>query len=202
LDLNKFGGRFKYSKVQSLIDSVNYAITSNITSVIMRRDLNALIGNNTQYELCFGNKFHTPYDSYNIVSTSFKIINKTEDVYLADRKINSSKGEIFFFTYVNGESPKIIKNNAGTVNYTTGEILIDTVNITATEVDNDIVQVQSMPESNDVIGLRDLYIKFDVGSSKISLIKDVISSGENTSGSRLTSQTSYATQTYVRTATI
>jgi len=202
LDLNKFGGRFKYSKVQSLIDSVNYAITSNITSVIMRRDLNALIGNNTQYELCFGNKFHTPYDSYNIVSTSFKIINKTEDVYLADRKINSSKGEIFFFTYVSGGTPKIIKNNAGTVNYTTGEILIDTVNITATEVDNDIVQVQSMPESNDVIGLRDLYIKFDVGSSKISLIKDVISSGENTSGSRLTSQTSYATQTYVRTATI
>lgn len=103
---------------------------------------------------------------------------------------------------MSGGTPKIIKNNAGTVNYTTGEILIDTVNITATEVDNDIVQVQSMPESNDVIGLRDLYIKFDVGSSKISLIKDVISSGENTSGSRLTSQTSYATQTYVRTATI
>lgn len=201
LDLNKFGGRFKYSKVISLIDNVNYAITSNITKVIIRRDLNAVVGVNAQYELCFGNRFHVSQNEYNIISTYFRINGISGNIYLADRKINSEKGEIFFLGYVPGGTPQVVKNNAGTVNYTTGEILIDTVNITSTEVGDEIIQVQAIPESNDVIGLRDLYIKFDVGSSKIGLIKDVISSGENTSGSRLATQTSYVQQKFVRTAT-
>ena len=38
VELNKFGGRFKYSKVSTLIDRINNGITSNITKVIIRRD--------------------------------------------------------------------------------------------------------------------------------------------------------------------
>lgn len=197
IDLNKFGGRFKYSKVSSLIDNVNYAITSNITSVIIRRDLVAEIGFNAQYEICFGNQFHTPKDSYNINSTAFRITGISENVYLADRKISSTLGEIFFFTYEQS-TPKVIKRNAGTVNYTTGEILIDTVNITATAAPNNVVEIQAVPLSNDVIGLKDLYVNFDVGSSKINLIRDVVSSGENTSGTRLTTQTSYYQPGFIR----
>lgn len=197
IDLNKFGGRFKYSKVSSLIDNVNYAITSNITSVIIRRDLVAEIGFNAQYEICFGNQFHTPKDSYNINSTAFRITGISENVYLADRKISSTLGEIFFFTYEQS-TPKVIKRNAGTVNYTTGEILIDTVNITATAAPNNVVEIQAVPLSNDVIGLKDLYVNFDVGSSKITLIRDVVSSGENTSGTRLTTQTSYYQPGFIR----
>ena len=41
VDLNKFGGRFKYSKVQQIIDNTDTAITSNITKIIIRRDLKA-----------------------------------------------------------------------------------------------------------------------------------------------------------------
>ena len=58
MNINKFGGRFKYSKIVQLIDRVDNAITSNITKVIMRRDLKALKDQFAQYELCFGNKFH------------------------------------------------------------------------------------------------------------------------------------------------
>ena len=39
VDMNKFGGRFKYSKIQQVIDSTDTAITSNITRVRIRRDL-------------------------------------------------------------------------------------------------------------------------------------------------------------------
>jgi hypothetical protein len=42
LDFNKFGGRFKYSKVLSVIDRTDTAITSNITKVRIRRDLKTL----------------------------------------------------------------------------------------------------------------------------------------------------------------
>ena len=43
VEMNKFGGRFKYSKVNQLIDRVHDGITSNITKVKVRRDLKALI---------------------------------------------------------------------------------------------------------------------------------------------------------------
>jgi hypothetical protein len=56
--MNRFGGRFKYSKVLQLIDRVDNAITSNITKVKIRRDMKVLKNQFAQYELCFGNKFH------------------------------------------------------------------------------------------------------------------------------------------------
>ena len=36
--------------------------------------------------------------------------------------------------------------------------------------------------SNDVVGLRDLYLNFDLSETKINMIKDVISSGDEISG--------------------
>ena len=41
-DVNKFGGRFKYSKVLNVVDNIDKAITSNITRVRISRNLNAL----------------------------------------------------------------------------------------------------------------------------------------------------------------
>ena len=35
LDLNKFGGRFRYSKTQQIIDNTNTSITSNITKRLL-----------------------------------------------------------------------------------------------------------------------------------------------------------------------
>ena len=63
-DVNSFGGRFKYSKIIGLIDDCDKSITSNITKVKMRRDLNPEINSFATYELCFGNKIHTKDGGY------------------------------------------------------------------------------------------------------------------------------------------
>jgi len=198
IDVNKFGGRFKYSKAISLIDSVDSSITSNITLVTIRRNLKAVLGQFAQYEICYGNMFHTQESSYNIVSTGFTIEGITETVYLADEVINRDKGRIFFFTYTEGGTPNIIKKNAGTVDYMHGEILIDTVNILSTVIANNVVEIQAIPHSNDIVGLRDLYVKFDMSNTTINMIQDLIASGENTSGSRFVHTHSYYTPTYTR----
>jgi len=198
IDVNKFGGRFKYSKAISLIDSVDSSITSNITLVTIRRNLKAVLGQFAQYEICYGNMFHTQESSYNIVSTGFTIEGITETVYLADEVINRDKGRIFFFTYTEGGTPNIIKKNAGTVDYMHGEILIDTVNILSTVIANSVVEIQAIPHSNDIVGLRDLYVKFDMSNTTINMIQDLIASGENTSGSRFVHTHSYYTPTYTR----
>ena len=70
--LNSFGGRFKYSKVLRVIDATDAAITSNITNVRIRRDLKAKINAPTQYEICYGNRFHVNASGKNIKSTGFK----------------------------------------------------------------------------------------------------------------------------------
>ena len=66
VDMNRFGGRFKYSKILQLIDRVDSAITSNITKVRIRRDMKVLTNQFAQYELCFGNMFHINPGGYNI----------------------------------------------------------------------------------------------------------------------------------------
>ena len=198
IDVNKFGGRFKYSKAVSLIDSVDTSITSNITLVTIRRNLKAVLGQFAQYEVCFGNMFHTQENSYNVVSTGFTIQGVVGTVYLADEVINREKGRIFFFTYTEGGTPVIIKKNAGTVDYMHGEVLIDTVNILSTSIANDVVEIQAIPHSNDIVGLRDLYVKFDMTNTTINMVQDLIASGENTSGSRFPHTHSYYTPTFTR----
>ena len=198
IDVNKFGGRFKYSKAVSLIDSVDSSITSNITLVTIRRNLKAVTGQFAQYELCFGNMFHTQESSYNVVSTGFTIEGISGTVYLSDEVIDREKGRIFFFTYTEGGTPVIVKKNAGTVDYMHGEVLIDTVNIISTVIQNNVIEVQAIPHSNDIVGLRDLYVKFDMSNTTINMVQDLIASGENTSGSRFVHTHSYYTPTYTR----
>ena len=198
IDVNKFGGRFKYSKVTCLVDSVDSSITSNITRVLIRRNLKAVLGQFAQYEVCFGNMFHTQESAYNVVSTGFTIEGVTGTVYLADEVINREKGRIFFFTYTEGGTPNIVKKNAGTVDYMHGEVLIDTVNILSTVIANNVVEIQAIPHSNDIVGLRDLYVKFDMTNTTIEMIPDLIASGENTSGSRFVHTHSYYTPTFTR----
>ena len=198
IDVNKFGGRFKYSKAVSLIDSIDSSITSNITLVIIRRNLKAVLGQFAQYEVCFGNMFHTQESAYNVVSTGFTIEGVTGTVYLADEVINREKGRIFFFTYTEGGTPNIVKKNAGTVDYMHGEVLIDTCNILSTVIENGVIEIQAIPHSNDIVGLRDLYVKFDMTNTTINMIPDLIASGENTSGSRFVHTHSYYTPTFTR----
>jgi hypothetical protein len=190
-DVNKFGGRFKYSKLVRIIDDVDTAITSNITRVVIRRNLKAAVNQFAQYELCFGNQFHINSKGFNIKSTGFRISGEADTVYLTDVPNKDSNGNLdgsgtgvisIVKPDPNGLTNRVVIKSAGTVNYTTGEILLTTINITSTDLDNNIVQVQAYPESNDIIGLKDLYLNFSVADSTINMVKDTISSGEQISG--------------------
>ena len=190
VEINKFGGRFKYSKVSTLIDRVDNGITSNITKVIVRRDLKALLNQFAQYELCFGNKFNINPAGYNIKSTGFIINGFNDTAYITDipnkntagNLDGSNMGTLSVVTKNNKGEQRVIDKDAGVVNYKKGEVILNTINITSTVSENNIIEVQAFPESNDVIGLKDLYLSFDVSKSTINTIKDVISSGEDVSG--------------------
>ena len=182
-DVNKFGGRFKYSKVLNVVDNIDRAITSNITRVRMRRNLNALVNQFAQYELCFGNQFNVKPEGLNIKSTGFKILGTIETVYFTDVP-NADKltGTISVVRKNAAGETIVVVKSAGTVDYVHGEINLSTINIISTDKPNNIVEVQAFPESNDVLGLQDLYLDFNIPSSQINMVKDTITSGEQISG--------------------
>jgi hypothetical protein len=202
VELNKFGGRFKYSKVNTLIDRVDNGITSNITKVIIRRDLKALLNQFAQYELCFGNKFNINSAGYNIKSTGFTINGFNDIAYITDvpnktasgSLDGSNMGTLSVITKNNRGEQRVIVKDAGVVDYMKGEVILNTINITSTVSENNIIEVQAFPESNDVVGLKDLYLNFDVSKSTINTIKDVIASGEDVSG--IVFQRDYYTSSY------
>lgn len=202
-NINQFGGRFKYSKLCQTIDNVDDAISSNITRVKIRRNLNALIETPGQYELCYGNRFHINPEGFNVKSTGFTIAGSTELYYFTDvpnkkgdgTLDGSGKGILTVTRDIRDSSGNYMidrtLNPVGTVDYVKGELIINTITITSTVESNNIIEIQAVPESNDVIGLKDLYLSFDVSNSTINMVRDTITSGEQTSGVGYKSTSSY-----------
>ena len=206
-DLNKFGGRFKYSKMLNVIDNIDDAISSNITRVRIRRNLKALTNQFAQYELCYGNRFHINPEGKNIKSTGFTIEGQTDMLYFTDIPNKNTDGSLDgsgrgVIAIVKGDNElsqgQLIVASAGIVDYEHGEVIVSTVNITSTQRDNNIIEIQAFPESNDVIGLKDLYLSFAVGDSSINMVKDTITSGEQISGVGYKVTSSYANGALVR----
>ena len=183
VSMNKFGGRFKYSKIQQTIDNTSTAITSNITKVIIRRDLKAALNQFAQYELCFGNQFHVNQKGFNIKSTGFTIAGRAKTAYITDIPNDDLKtGIISIVTIESDQIYNVVVKSAGTVDYIKGEVILNTVNITSTLNDDGIIEVQAIPESNDVVGLKELYLNLSLSKSKINMVRDVISSGDEITG--------------------
>ena len=191
--INKFGGRFKYSKLGQIIDGADSSITSNITRVILRRNMKVLLNQSAQYELCYGNKFKKNIGGFNIKSTGFTLANQTGTLYFTD--VPNATGNMGTLSVVRESSTAneytVIIKSAGTVDYDKGEVIINTINVTSTSKDNNIIEIQAFPDSNDVIGLKDLYLSFSVADSTINMVKDTISSGEQISGVGYKTTSSY-----------
>ena len=200
-ELNSFAGRFKYSKVSSLIDNTSTSITSNITKIKIRRDLQPEYNKLATYEICFGNEFHIKklnFDGrgYNIKSTGFTIKDVSGTLYMSDVPKTDEIGIIFFFKLVDGV-PVIVNNNAGTVNYMRGEIKLTTLIFTSS-ISTAGIEIEAIPESNDVLALKDIYLELDTTKLNVSVLEDVITSGENTSATQYAVTSSYVNGNYTR----
>ena len=200
-NLNRFGGRFKYSDSVSVIDETNKAITSNITKIIMRRDLKPVFNSFAQYELCYGNQFHVNKDGKNIKSTGFTISGRSDTLYFTDipnPDLKTGQLAVIQLAEVAADSSAVVLPSAGTVDYVKGEIIINTLNITSTTLGNGLIEIQAFPESNDIIGLKDLYLQLDMSNTKINMVRDTISSGQQISGIGYRTTSSYSNGTLIR----
>jgi hypothetical protein len=201
-ELNRFGARFKYSKYLKVIDDSDSAITSNITKIVIRRDLKAVLNSFSSYEICYGNQFHIKdRNGYNIKSSGFGVSGISDTVYLSDIPNSSGLGRIILFTLGNTSTPTIINQNAGTIDYSKGEINLGPINIVSTtkqSFSQPIIEISAIPKSNDVIGLQDLYLQLDINNSVVNMLSDDVESGLDISGSSYKITSSYTNGNLVR----
>jgi len=204
-EMNKYGARFKYSKFLKIIDDSQDAVTSNITTVNMRRDLRVQINTWAEYTIGFGNAFHIrSMNGYNIKSSAFRVNGiANADVYISDiPNVNRITGSLFLFTVpaINSATPTIVKRNIGNINYVSGIITLNPINIQSGMMKDGqtTIEIGVIPSSNDVIGLQDLYLQLDISSSTFEMVVDEIASGLDPSASNYLVSSSYSNGALVR----
>ena len=203
-ELNKYGARFKYSKFLKIIDDSHESVTSNITTIQIRRNLRVTLNAFAEYQIGFGNEIHIKsMDGYNIKSSGFRISDFQETIYLSDiPDTNRTTGSIFFFTVpsINSTTSTIVKRNVGRIDYKKGIITLNPIQILSGKVKDgqSIIEISAVPQSNDVIGLQDLYLQLDINKSVFEMIPDEISSGLDPSASNYIVTSSYSNGNLVR----
>jgi hypothetical protein len=168
-DTEKFGGKFRYSKIVGVIDSSDRSIKSNLSTIVMRKDFYPSLNSNTYYELCFNNPFLND-STTNTMSSSGFIVQKypTYTVYLEDRS-----GKIVLYRLDSQTGEKIVLNqNQGLINYTTGEIQIFDLNIIKGSFSDNRIQIRVKPEYNDIIAKREIFLDVDIDNSLFTLIQE------------------------------
>ena len=196
--LENFTGMFRYSAVGKTIDDADTSILSNITKVKMYKYITPTLSSGLKYTLSFNNAFYNPHSGHNssaggiVSSTGFKINNdsSTNEHFLDD----DGAGNIRVY-YLSGTVRVYTDSSFGTVNYTTGEIILTSANITSiSNVDGAAstqIRVTTIPSSNDIIPVRNQVLEIDTANSTISGSVDEIESGSSQAGTTYTTTSSY-----------
>ena len=186
---NKFGGKFKYSKAQNIIDGAERSITSNITKIMMRKNITVDLNSRVNYNICYGNRINQQTSvNPSIISSGFKIVGDDVNTYF----LNDDGAGTLRLYYVKGTGEfEYIDGLWGSVDYDMGEIVINDLIIQSTSVANNSLQIKAVPKSNDLVSLRETYISLGIDNSVITVVEDTISSGSNLSGTGVIPESSY-----------
>ncbi len=175
-DLERFNGKFKYSKLVGLIDAADVGITSNITRIRMKKNIEALTNVFASYKVCYGNVISQNTD---LISTGFKLTGENQEYIWYLEKFGTSDIAIY---RIDGSEKKYYSQNIGTIDYSMGEININGINISSTVGSTPYISVSLVPASNDIIALRDLYLTIADSDITVTTVLDEISSSSRTSG--------------------
>jgi len=194
--LQQFDGVFRHSKITGLVDDVDNSILSNVTSLLVRKTFTPTISSSTRYDIYFRNGIFNPHTGHKsgtggvITTSGFKVPND-EKVYFLDDDGNGNIRRYYFVgavrTYVN--------TTQGTVNYTTGQITINSLTVASVEnirgASSTIIEVTVEPASYDIVPVRDQILDIDTANSTITVEVDTFVGGSADAGIGYTTTSNY-----------
>ena len=188
---------FRYSAVTKTIDEADTSILSNITKVKMYKFITPTLNSGLKYTLSFNNAFYNPHSGHNssaggvVSSTGFKIYGDDTNEHFLD---DDGAGNIRVY-YLSGTTRIYTSSTYGTIDYTTGEIILTSANITSiSNVDGAAstrIRVTVLPDSNDIVPVRNQVLSIDTANSTVSGSIDEIESGSSQAGTSYTTTSSY-----------
>ena len=195
--LENFTGMFRYSALTKTIDESDTSILSNITKVKMYKFITPTLNSGLKYTLSFNNAFFNPHSGHNtgaggiVSSTGFKILGDDTNEHFLD---DDGAGNIRVY-YLSGTTRIYTSSTYGTIDYTTGEIILTSSNITSiSNVDGAAstrIRVTVSPDSNDIVPVRNQVLSIDTANSTVSGAIDEIESGSSQAGTSYTTTSSY-----------
>ena len=195
--LENFTGMFRYSRLLETVNDADTSILSNITTVKMYKYITPTLSEGLKYTLSFNNAFFNPHSGHNsaaggiVSSTGFKILGDDTNEHFLD---DDGAGNIRVY-YLSGTTRIYTSSTYGTIDYTTGEIILTSSNITSiSNVDGAAstrIRVTVSPDSNDIVPVRNQVLSIDTANSTVSGAIDEIESGSSQAGTTYTTTSSY-----------
>jgi hypothetical protein len=178
--LLNFDSVFRMSNLQRLVDTADDSIISSVAKIKITRDITPNFAFESSYILNLYNPiYNEPGNTAgsNVTSSGFNVTG-TPFLFFFD---DDTLGNLRLF-YLSQDGTKVYtNNNAGTVNYTTGKIVVNSINISAAP--NNIVTFTAEPSSYDVVSVRDQLVTIAEDRILIYAIPDKVASSEFVSGS-------------------
>ena len=195
--LQQFDSVFRYSKVTGLIDDTDNSIVSNITTLKIRKTFTPTLSSSTKYDVYFRNALYNPHSGHNasaggiLESSGFKVDGDTTNVYYLD---DDGQGNVRRY-YLTGSVRNYANNTQGTINYTTGQITINSLNVSSVEnirgSSSTVIELTVSPSSNDIVPVRNQIVQIDVANSSITVEADTFVGGSADAGVGYTTTSSY-----------
>jgi hypothetical protein len=199
--LKSFNNMFRHSYVSTLIDDTNDSILSNVTNVTLAKYFTPILGttDNTGYNLYFNNAFYNPHTEHNkssggiVGSTGFIVGIETEVSFFDDDGSGNLR------RYQGLITRTYIDSTAGTINYTTGHVIINAIKISSiSNVDglpSTKIRMTVIPSSKDIVPVRNQILELDMVNISVSGEIDTIAVGDSGASSSYTTSTSYSSNT-------
>jgi hypothetical protein len=196
--LQQFDSMFRYSKIVQLIDDTDTSILSNITTLKIRKTFTPTISTSTRYDIYFRNAVYNPHTGHKsasggvLESSGFKVPNDNNIYFLDD----DGSGNVRRYYLVSGVRT-YVNNTQGTINYTTGQITINSLTVASVEnirgASSTVIELTVQPNSNDIIPVRDQILSIDTANSSITVVADTFVGGSADAGVGYTTASSYGT---------
>ena len=197
LSLKSFNKMFRHSEVTGLIDNTHTAILSNITNVTLAKSITPALGSSSSFNIYFNNALYNPHSGHNtssggiLTSTGFKVSGDATNVQYFD---DDGQGNVRRY-YLVGITRNYTDSVAGTINYSTGEIVLNGIIITSVEdvdgVTSTSIRFTVVPNSKDIVSVRNQILEIDFNNSKVSGEVDTIAVSQPGASGTYTTSSSY-----------
>ena len=195
--LKSFNNVFRHSQLSSLIDDTDSSILNNITNVTLSKKITPTLNTATGYNVYFNNVFYNPHSEHNkssggiTTSSGFLVSGDATNEQFFD---DDGDGNLRRYYFV-GDIRTYSDATAGTIDYSTGHIKINSLNITSISDVDDVasttIRITSIPDSKDIVPVRNQILEIDMTNTTVTGEIDTIAVGSTGASSSYTTSTSY-----------